>query len=402
MTRRLIPDPPQNLRERRRADGTTRIWWEPSAAARRLGFAPVELDAARLTWSVRETARLNRDLAEAIASGRRAAPASSGRSVEALVHNYRQSLTWRRLRPKTQADYNAAFRLICSKWGVWPVRDFTKPVLRQWYETLHANAGQWQAAALIRKFSLLFSHAEMIGWRDEGSNPCTRLKLMTPAGRSRTASWDEFDRLLATADRIGLPSIGTAMVLSLFQGQRQTDVFQARVGDFRRIAFPAPDSGTPLRAWVWFLTRSKRGNTSAIRLHDEAAPRLQQALAAAKSAGRWAPEDRLLVDERLGRAYDDDLFQRRWQEVRAATIAADASGASAPLAGLQFRDLRRTFGVLSRQGGGGRDDIGDVLGNSIATNAQLAAIYTPGQIDTASRAVSAIRRPAAPNGKKQA
>ena len=41
MPRKLIHNPPQGLRERRRSDGTTRMWWEPSAAARKLGLIAV-------------------------------------------------------------------------------------------------------------------------------------------------------------------------------------------------------------------------------------------------------------------------------------------------------------------------------------------------------------------------
>lgn len=63
------------------------------------------------------------------------------------------------------------------------------------------------------------------------------------------------------------------------------------------------------------------------------------------------------------------------------------------MAGLQFRDLRRTFAILSRSGGSTKDDTGDVLGNSSAVNPQLAEVYMPSQLDTASRAVDAIKRP---------
>lgn len=72
--------------------------------------------------------------------------------------------------------------------------------------------------------------------------------------------------------------------------------------------------------------------------------------------------------------------------------AAKNSGLT-PLSRLQFRDLRRIFGILSRAGGSTRDDTADVLGNSAATNLRLAETYMPSQLDTASRAVDAIRRP---------
>lgn len=383
---RLIPNAPQGLRERPRSDGSTRIWWEPSAAARALGFATVELDERRLTWSRREAERLNRELAAAQKSGKRPAPSAGGRSIEALIEGYRKSRLYTELAPKTQQSYEAHFRLILPKWGPHQVRDFTKPVMRTWYETLLDAKGTSMAIAQLRAMSLLMSYAEMIGWRPENSNPCHRLKMITPAARKRSASWAEVDLLVASADRIGLSSIGTGILLSLLQGQRQTDVFMAQVGDFSERMVRR--DGQLVARIQWTLTRSKRGNTGAIWLHDEVQGRV-----AALVEGVNHPDRRLLRDERTGADYDDELFGRRWREVRDAAVKADKFGKLQGLDRLQFRDLRRTFGILSRSGGATKDDTADVLGNSAATNPQLADTYMPSQLDTASRAVEAIKRP---------
>ena len=386
---RLIPDAPQGLRERPRADGTTRLWWEPSAAARALGFVTVELDERRLTWSRREAERLNRELAAAQKTGKRVVPAAGGRSVAALIDAYRKSRLYTELAPKTRQSYEAHFRLILPKWGPHAVRDFTKPVMRTWYETLLDTKGTSMAIAQLRAMSILMSYAEFAGWRPENSNPCHRLKMITPAKRKRSASWAEVDLLVATADRIGLPSIGTGILLSLLQGQRQTDVFMARVGDFATRTVRRDDRW--LNRIQWTLTRSKTAKAGAMWLHDEVQPRI-----AALIDGAGDPDRRLLCDERTGADYDDELFGRRWREVRDAAVKADKFCRLSGLDRLQFRDLRRTFGVLSRSGGATKDDTADVLGNSAATNPQLADTYMPSQLDTASRAVEAIKRPTNP------
>lgn len=383
---RLIPNPPAGLRERKRADGSTRLWWEPSAAARALGFAVVELDEQRLTWTRREADRLNRELAAAQKTGRRAAPSAGGRSIEALIEQYRKSRLWKDLAEKTRKSYDGNFRLIIRKWGPHQVRDFDKPAMRAWYETLVDEISASSAVARLRAMSLLMSYAEMIGWRPENTNPCLRLKMTTPRPRRRAADWSEVDQLVATADRIGLPSIGTAILLSLLQGQRQTDIWLARVGDFTTRTSRA--GGVTRQRIQWTITRSKRGNTDAMWLHADVQDRV-----AALIAGANDPASRLLRDEVTGGPYDEQLLARRWRKVRAAAIEADKSGRMKALAGLQFRDLRRTFGILSRSGGATKDDTGDVLGNSAATNPQLADTYMPAQLDTASRAVDAIKRP---------
>lgn len=386
---RLIPQPPAGLRERRRSDGTTRIWWEPSAAARELGFAAVELDESRLTWSRRQAEKLNAELDRAQRKGRRDTPRGSSRTVEALIEDLRRSVAWTDdITEKTRQSYNALFRQIIEKWGDHQVRDFTKPVMHTWYQTLYRNKGEHMSVALLRAMSRIMSHAEMIGWRPEGSNPCFRLKMKTPKGRSRAATWPEVDALVAAADRIGQASIGTAIMLSLFQGQRETDIYMATCGAFQDRITRA--DGQRRARVQWTFTRSKRRNAGAMWLHDEVAPRIRALITD-------APTDRrLLRDEKTGADYDEELFIRRWVAVRDAAVQADRAGKLGALASLQFRDLRRTFGILSRSGGSTKDDTGDVLGNSSAVNPQLAEVYMPSQLDTASRAVDAIRRP----GKK--
>lgn len=383
---RLIPQPPAGLRERRRSDGTTRIWWEPSAAARELGFAAVELDESRLTWSRRQAEKLNAELDRAQRKGRRDTPRGSSRTVEALIEDLRRSVAWTDdITEKTRQSYNALFRQIIEKWGDHQVRDFTKPVMHTWYQTLYRNKGEHMSVALLRAMSRIMSHAEMIGWRPEGSNPCFRLKMKTPKGRSRAATWPEVDALVAAADRIGQASIGTAIMLSLFQGQRETDIYMATCGAFQDRITRA--DGQRRARVQWTFTRSKRRNAGAMWLHDEVAPRIRALITD-------APTDRrLLRDEKTGADYDEELFIRRWVAVRDAAVQADRAGKLGALASLQFRDLRRTFGILSRSGGSTKDDTGDVLGNSSAVNPQLAEVYMPSQLDTASRAVDAIRRP---------
>lgn len=385
---RLIADPPPGLRERPRADGSTRVWWEPTAEARAKGMKAVELSAEKLTWSVREARRLNREAAAAAGPRRRVAGVTVGHVIDDYL---KTSLRFQRARPATQGGYRQRFAMIRAKWGDELVADFAKPVVATWYETLYRTRGKWMAVALIRHLSILFSHAELRGWRPENSNPATRIGMQIPKGRRRAADWAQFDALLAAADRLGLPSVGHAVALSTLQGQRQTDVLEARRELFAEIALPVPGAAEPARMWVWKLTRSKRGNASVLPLHPEALARLSARLAEA------APGP-LLADERTGLPYTRERFHNRFAEVREAAIKAGCPA----LAGLQFRDLRRTFSRMSRAGGAGRDDVADVLGNSAATDQYLADVYMAPEILSLARAVAAVQRPQGDDERKKA
>jgi integrase len=384
--RRPIASPPSGLRQRQRADGSWRIWWEPQADARARGFKPVELDAGKLTWSVREAARLNDAVARGTPS---AASRPTGRTIADLIENYRRSPAWERLRPKTRESYARNMATIEAKWGTALVVDFTKPVMNEWYEALLRSGRPSLAQAMIRMMSILFARAEVIGWRAENSNPCMRLKLRTPPPRDRVIDWSELDALLAAADAMGMPQIGNACLLGALQGQRLTDVRQALGQDFHHMPMPGDAADAP-PVWVWSLTRSKRGTQGAMQLHPEVVARMIDVL----RRTRLLP-DAPVIPSPTGRAYSEDLFEKHFQRVRAAAARTQPS-----VADIQFRDLRRTFGAWSRGGGASQGDVGDVLGNSAATNPRLKATYMAPNLQTASRAVLSIARPADAERKK--
>lgn len=399
----LRGDLPPRLRERQRADGSWRCWWEAETAVKKLGFASVELDARAPLKAAREARKLNDQVDEARRTGTAPRAKRGPLCLEDVVEDFKRSVQWDQLAPKTRVSYGKGFRLIVEKWGSFAVADFNKPVLRTWYETLYRDAGQWQAAALIRLMSILMAHAELRGHRPENSNPCYRLGVSIPKGRSRVASWDEFDALQAAALRVGLPSIGALAALSMLAGQRETDCMQALRGDFVTLPVKWPGAVEAVDVWAWDLSRSKTGATGKIMLHPELAPIVAGILR------RPGPADaRLVVEERLGRPYDEDLFQSRWGEVRASAIAGgtqDDGTTWAPcpsLATLQFRDLRRSFSAHARRGGASIDDAGDVLGNSAAKNAQIKGTYMPPEFFTAARAVAAVARPEPQDERKEA
>ncbi|MEM7317532.1 MAG: hypothetical protein AAF408_00775 [Pseudomonadota bacterium] len=372
------------LRQRRRADGSWRVWWEPNTSASALDFKAVDLDEHKPSWSVRQAKQLNDQVARKRAGVTSIPVAAGGRTMLALIEAYKRDPEFTDKKPKTQSSYKSNLSIIERKWGSFPVVTFDKPTMREWYLTNRDARGEYMALALARMMSILFSFAELKGWRPEDSNPCFRLKMKVPKPRKRTATWDEIDALLDAAIESGLPSIATAVLLSVLQGQRETDVYQAQCRDFKEITVPLGDGQA--QVWAWRVDRSKREDTlGMMQLHPIV---LDRVLAAHDPD---MPERALLIEERTGKAYFEDLFQRRWKEVRAAAAKHQPS-----LTGdeqLQFRDLRRTFSVWSRAAGASDDDVADVLGNSAANDPLLQETYMPPSFETASRAVLSIERP---------
>jgi len=391
MTTRRPPKPPQKLpaglRQRIRADGSVRLWWEPTAAQRLRGFAPVDLPG-NLTAAVAEVRRINARWAEAMATGGTAPRKGPARTVAALIADYRRSAHFTdTLSDKTRQSYGRVFAQIEAKWGLDPVADFDVPTMHTWYQALFRSRSPRMAQALIAHMSILFAHARKLGWRLD--NPCSGLGLVTPAPRARAVTWAEFDALLAAADARGWPGMALALRLGLFQGQRQTDVRTALRGDVALIPVLHPGTSEPRPGWVWAFRQSKRGTVQRMQLHDEVVPALRRALAETGSAeAPLTAADALIRDAVTGRALSEDLFAKRFDALR-----ADAARTVPSCATVQFRDLRRTFAMLARQGGIADADVADALGNTAATNPQLRQTYMPSQLSTTSRAVAAVQRP---------
>jgi integrase len=389
---RPIASPPANLRQRQRSDDTWRIWWEPTPAARALGFAVVELDATRLSWSTRRATALNDDLDRARTGHKRSDHAQPvGRTFDELIENYRRSDDFRDLRAKTRDSYARNLSTISRKWGTTLVVDLSKPVVFTWYETLRRETPS-RAVALVRMLSILCARAERIGWRAEGQNPAAKLGMKAPQPRDRLATWDELDALVTAADKLDLHAVGTACLMSALSGQRQTDVLKARLSEFQML--PLPD-GAPI--WVWHLTRSKRGNAGAVKLHPELVERLRPLLVRDAEDLIEAADAPLLICPTTAKPYDEHLFAKHFARVRDAAAKSRRSVKT-----LTFRDLRRTFVTWSIEGGTDHNRVGLAVGNKLASNAQLAKTYVIATLQATAAAVDNIKRPTGqkPKGKQ--
>lgn len=391
MTRKPTPrgpvlDAAPGLRQRQRADGTWRVWWEPTAAQRNAGATAMEFDASKPGHAAREAAKLHDTWTKAARGERPVAP-MTGRTVTSLILDYQASIYFTAKPDSTRRVYRSDMDQIATKWGAQPVVLFDKPIVARWLESVLAEKGPTRARALRAMFSILMVHAELRGWRPEGSNPCAKLKTGTPLERHRTATWDEFDAAVTAARAMRRWSIVAALHLAVMAGQRQYDIFRAQPADF----FPVRLDAATRPIWVWQLVQSKRGKALSVPVHGEALPAVRLQLM--RSAGGPGT---LIWDEATGKPYTPDSFGHAWSRVRAM-----ASKACPSIATLQWRDLRRTFGNLSRAGGATKSDTADVLGNTAATDPRLMRTYMAAQLATTLRAVQAVQRPAKPKERKQ-
>ena len=374
-----ILDAAPGLRQRLRANGTWRLWWEPTADQKAAGAKVVEFDAAKPAHATREATKLH-DKWGKVARGETPVAQQTGRTINGLVQDYLQSLAWSKKPASTQRVYKSDMKAIAEKWGTDPVVLFDKPMIATWYEAMHKARGVTRSRAILRMFSILMEHAELRGWRAEGSNPCRNIRTESPLERERSADWAEFDALIAAARRLRSRSVLMALYLAVSAGQRQYDILRVKPCDFYYV-----DDPLRLRpVWVWQLVQSKRKRELEVPMHTMAVPTLRMQLLRAQTQGPGT----LIWDEVTGKAFTPERFFLAWDKVR-----TEAAKALPSLESLQWRDLRRSFSNLSRAGGSSVSDTSDVLGNTAAKNPKLRRTYMAPQLATTLRAVDAIQRP---------
>ena len=327
----------------------TRYYWEPSATLRALGWQgrrlrhPDGRPIAELEDAITAAEAINAQADESRTSAT-APPAASGPppgTIADVMRRYQASPQWTKLADKTQTDYAWCLRIVENWAGDTPARILTPGMVADFYERLQPSAPA-KANAVIRVLRLMLSWARR---KDlVAVNAAEKPGLVSTQPRLRVWTHEEEDAVIAAADVLELPSIGDAVTLALYTGQRQKDVLRLRRTQYRlgRIA----------------LRQTKR----RAQVDVPAVPRFVDRLdAAVARLERWGvlPSDSapLVVSEATGRGYLGDHFRDRFAEVRAAAAldvpsivakeptpgdAAPAAANVPPIPTLWFSDLRDT------------------------------------------------------------
>lgn len=360
-------------------------YWQPSAELRAEGWNPLRLPddpaqaAARAEALNRQVDawRRGEEAAEAPAPRRKRAKGATPGSVSALIAEYRDSRWWAEKAPATRQQYGWALGLIEAWAGDVPTRAITPRAVQAFYEShMERREGRGRAArivrtparaaALIRVLRLLLQVGQRLGYPlHEGRNPALRPGVSVERQREpRLWPREAVQHLVAVADRLGWRSVGTAILLNEWLGQREADV----------LAFP-PWQGGPL-----VIQQSKTGRWVSLPVHQ--VPHLvarlkedqaRQVVVPLKRQGEGPERPVLLRHERTGRAWKRHTFAHVFAEIRTAAVAGlpadEARGLPAlpPMlicAGLIFMELRHT--AVTRQAEAGSDAlaIGAITGHS--------------------------------------
>ncbi len=329
--------------------GRTMFYWTPSPELRADGWNSRSLGGDRAA-AMDMAERLNAEL-DAWREGDGATADTAAGSVADMIRKYRTSRFFTGLKPTTKRGYLQNLQVI-EKWaGTEPVRRITPADVQKLYEAMREGTPA-KANAVIRTLRLLFEYGRRSDMIE--INPAARPGLV--ATEPRLVIWTnaQLAAMVAAADKIGRPSIGTAIMISAFLGQRQGDVIRMTWDKYQggRFAF-------------------RQGKTNA-PIDIPAIPELEVRIA--DRALTPAIATTIISSEITKRPYIAADFRHQFAKVRAAAAKAN------PELGLEniwYLDLRRTAVVWLAEEGATDEQISAVTGHKYDSTKQILEIYLP-------------------------
>lgn len=366
----------------RRADATPRVqfrkgnlYWEPSAALRRAGFAsqalgPLSVAALNRADELNAEADAERERRRRGAE-REARPAAL--TMGAIFGLYRESPYFTDKAETTRRHYRAHMRTLEDHFGPELAAALTPAAVEDWLHAFSRTSGERNAHNVYRTLRLICQWAVRRGHMT--TNPAVKIGAATPKARRRIATRAELRALIDAADALGRPSIGDFCVVAVCTMQRVSDVLALDASDHH-------EDG------ALHFTQSKTGKALSFAVHPEITARL------GPLALRPGP---LIVSEETGRGYGYDNFAHWFAKVRAAagarcpSILGKSRTRDANYQGvLQAEDFRRTGMVWATWGGADLPSVVSVSGHEIERGLKILEVYLPRERVLADRALAAL------------
>lgn len=174
------------------------------------------------------------------------APIPTKRSFEALILSYYESDAFKKLKPRTKADYQKYISHIRTIWGS---KDPQKIETQHIYELHRANAEHWrQANYLVQVMVVLMNHARLIGFlKKEHGNPAKGIPLFKQKGDG-WLPWPEDVR--AEFEAVAPPRARLVYELCIGTGQRIGNVIKMRWDHFKGGAYDFTQGKTDKPLWI--------------------------------------------------------------------------------------------------------------------------------------------------------
>lgn len=332
-------------------NGKQRFYWQPSTALQAAGWKVQRLSDNRQE-AAQEAENLNKNLDN---HRRSVAPEQIKQdSVQALILLYKKSFRFTDKTKKTQSSYNYAFRIILAWAADLPVTAITPRKVQALYQSINAHHPA-KAAAVIRTLRLLLEFAR----REDiiVTNPASRPGIKNTAKKGVIWSTEAVNAFVRLADDTGFHSIGTAVFLNQWLGQRKGDILTL--------------SATAYKNGKLYKKQSKTGAEVILPIDQvpELKHRMDTQIAFNKRSG--IPST-VLIAGINGQPYSDRHFTQIFTAIR------DAAASKHPelkIDKLVFKDLRHTAVTRLAESGCSTPMIASITGHSFRTCEEIVDRY---------------------------
>lgn len=346
-------------------------YWTPSPKLRKAGWPAEALGrdrAAAIARAEAINAQVDRWLDGAAAKAAR--KADGRRTVADLIADYKGSRHYLERRASTRRGYDHCLSMIRKIFGDLRPSAITPVAVEDAYTRMCKRTASG-ANATFRVLRLLLAHGERCGDIPKGSNPCRSMKMTGLPPTGRVWSRQAVEAFVAAADAMGRHSMGTAVLVNSWAGQRQGDILALTRGQYvdGELRIRQSKTGAAVAPAVGMVP------AIAARLAAETA----RQDAAKVVALRDAADRPLIVCEATGRAWKADHFRHAFAEVRAAAAerarAAGDDALAAELAALTFLHLRHTAITRLAEAGAPLQEIADITGHTYASVDKIMERY---------------------------
>ena len=332
-------------------NGKQRFYWQPSTALQAAGWKVQRLSDNRQE-AAQEAENLNKNLDN---HRRSVAPEQIKQdSVQALILLYKKSFRFTDKTKKTQSSYNYAFRIILAWAADLPVTAITPRKVQALYQSINAHHPA-KAAAVIRTLRLLLEFAR----REDiiVTNPASRPGIKNTAKKGVIWSTEAVNAFVRQADAMGYHSIGTAVFLNQWLGQRKGDIISL--------------SATAYKNGKLYKKQSKTG--AEVILPIDQVPELKHRMDAQIRHNRQSViPSTVLIAGANGQPYSDRWFTQIFTNIRDA--AADKHP-ELKIDKLVFKDLRHTAVTRLAEAGCSTPMIASITGHSFRTCEEIVDRY---------------------------
>lgn len=396
--------------------GGLRYYWEPNPAQRKAGWKTMTL-SLDLSAAIAEAKKRNDDIANWKDGGAR--PKAVARYVKRatfgqVLQRYRAEKLSRLGAETQKVDKYAIDRL--EKWaGDQPIGYITRARVRALRDAMcpggPGTAGHHPAHATLKKGRAIFAWAMAEMEELVTANPFENFGLPAPHPRQAVWEGDDVEAFCAMADEMGWHSIGLAVRIGTYTGQREGDILKLTTADWREVTLRQLRFDKELHGQLASATGPDAGKVMGIRLLQSKGKRwigtpiegalrdeIETAIAAARqrNTGKAVAEigaQRILIKETNNAPWEQKDFIRTFKTVRDAAIGrarklGDVARAQR-LETLQFRDLRRTCVVTLGELGMDDAGISAITGHTLATIKKILEVYMPRTEAMAARAIVA-------------